>query len=76
MKIIEARELTETELVAKKSELRREYFNLKLQQASGQIEKPSRLRDVRRAVAKVETALTEKRKGLKVTSRKTAVKNK
>jgi large subunit ribosomal protein L29 len=73
-KIADIRELTDTELVGKKAELRQEYLNLRLQQASGQLEKPHRLREIRREVARVETALSEKSKGLKITSRKPAVK--
>ena len=69
MKMIEVRALTEQELVAKKRELRQENFNLRLQQASGQLEKPSRLRELRRNVARLETALSEKRKGLSIQSR-------
>jgi large subunit ribosomal protein L29 len=76
MKIMEARALTEQELIAKKRELRQEYFNLRLQQASGQLEKPSRLRDLRRAAARLETALTEKKKGLTIKSRQPQSKHK
>lgn len=73
-KIADIRELTETELAGRKTELRQEYLNLRLQQASGQLEKPHRLREIRRDVARVETALSEKRKGLKIVSRKPAAK--
>ena len=69
MKMIDIRALTEQELVAKKRELRQEVFNLRLQQASGQLEKPSRLRELRRNVARLATAFTEKKKGLSITSR-------
>jgi len=63
MKIAEARALTDREITEKKGELRKEILNLRLQQTTGQLEKPSRLRELRRAVAKLETALAEKRKG-------------
>jgi large subunit ribosomal protein L29 len=69
MKITEIRGLSETELVAKKRESRQEAFNLRLQQQSGQLEKPSRLNDLRKTVAKIETVLSEKRKNLTVKSR-------
>ena len=69
MKMIEIRTLTEQELIAKKRELRQECFNLRLQQASGQLEKPSRLRELRRTTARLETAFTEKKKGLSIQSR-------
>jgi len=68
MKMIDIRALTEQELIAKKRELRQETFNLRLQQASGQLEKPSRLRELRRNVARLETAFTEKKKGISVQS--------
>ena len=40
--------------------LRREQFNLRFQKATGQLEKTSRVRDVRRQIARIETVLTEK----------------
>jgi large subunit ribosomal protein L29 len=69
VKITEIRGLSDTELVAKKKDCRQETFNLHLQQQSGQLEKPSRLNDLRKTVAKIETVLSERRKGLKVQSR-------
>ena len=70
MKITEFRNFTDPELVAKKKEARQEYFNLRLQQQTGALEKPSRLNEVRKDVAKMETVLSERRLGLKVASRK------
>ncbi len=58
----ELREKTVTELLAQSRDLRQEMFNLRLQQASGQLEKPSRLRTLRRDVARIETQLTQLRK--------------
>ncbi len=55
-------EKTETELLAQSRDWRQEMFNLRLQQASGQLEKPSRLRTLRRDVARIETQLTKLRK--------------
>lgn len=62
MKIKEIKELTKDELVARKRELRQEVFHLRLQQQSGQLEKPSQIRAIRREVARVETVLTQKTK--------------
>jgi large subunit ribosomal protein L29 len=62
MKIKEIKELTKDELVARKRELRQESFHLRLQQQSGQLEKPSQIRAIRREVARVETVLTQKSK--------------
>jgi large subunit ribosomal protein L29 len=70
MKITEFRNFTDPELVAKKKEARQEYFNLRLQQQTGALEKPSRLNEVRKDVAKMETVLSERRLGLKVASKK------
>ena len=69
MKIADARNLTDSELVTKKKEARQEYFNLRLQQSTGALEKPSRLGELRKNVAKFETVLSERRLGLKVKSR-------
>jgi large subunit ribosomal protein L29 len=53
--------MTATELLTKSRDLRQEMFNLRLQQASGQLEKPSRLRVLRKNVARIETRLSELR---------------
>jgi large subunit ribosomal protein L29 len=60
MKIKEIREMTIDELRLRKRELRQESFHLRLQQQAGQLEKPSQLREIRREVARLETAVTEK----------------
>jgi large subunit ribosomal protein L29 len=57
----ELQEKTVTELLAQSRDLRHEMFNLRLQQASGQLEKPSRLRTLRRDVARIETQVTAMR---------------
>ena len=62
MKMSELRDLTPVELTAKSRDLRRELFNLRLQQASAQLEKPARLRTLRRDIARIETRLSESRK--------------
>ena len=58
VKFSEVVELSQAELVAKGREMRQELFNLKLQKASSQLEKPSRLRDLRRGIARIETQLS------------------
>ena len=50
--------MTSDELVTKKRDLRQESLHLRLQQQSGQLEQPSRLRLLRRQVAQVETVLS------------------
>lgn len=52
------RELTVKELEAKFRDLKEESFNLRLQQATGQLENPARIRTVRREAARVQTQLT------------------
>ena len=65
MKIKEIRELSQDELVTRKRDLRQEFFHLRLQQQSGQLEKPSQLRAIRREVARVETVLSQKKSAAK-----------
>ena len=60
-KINEIKEQSSDDLAKRKVELRQESFNLRLQQVSGQMEKPSRLRDIRREVARIETVLSERK---------------
>jgi len=60
MKIKDIRELSSDELSTRKRELRQETFHLRLQQVSTHLEKPSRLRDIRREVARIETILSER----------------
>lgn len=62
MKIAEFKDLTVTELTAKGRDMRQELFNLRLQQAGSQLEKPDRLRTLRRDIARVETQLSVLRK--------------
>ena len=60
MKFKEIAEMSTDELLTKKRDLRQESLHLRLQQQSGQIEQPSRLRLLRRDVARIETALTHR----------------
>ena len=62
MKMSELKDLTVAELSAKSRDLRQEIFNLRLQQASSQLEKPARLRTLRRDIARIETRLNQLRK--------------
>jgi large subunit ribosomal protein L29 len=59
MKMSEMKDLTLVELTAKGRDLRQEMFNLRLQQASAQLEKPARLRTLRKDIARVETRMTQ-----------------
>lgn len=62
MKFKEIREMSSEELATKKRDLRQESLHLRLQQQSGQLEQPSRLRLLRRQAAQVETVLTTRSK--------------
>ena len=57
MKIKEIIEMSTDELLTKRRDLRQERLHLRLQQQSGQLEQPSRLRLLRRDVARIETIL-------------------
>jgi large subunit ribosomal protein L29 len=61
MKMTELKDLTEAEVRAKSRDLRQEIFQLRLQQASSQLEHPAKLRTLRRDVARLETRLTQLR---------------
>ncbi len=52
--------MSSDELATKKRDLRQESLHLRLQQQSGQLEQPSRLRLLRRQVAQVETVLSQR----------------
>jgi len=52
------KELTSQELVAKAGELRRDLFNLRLQKATARLEKPHRIQEIRREIARCETRLS------------------
>ena len=56
----ELRDLSSDELQAKTADFKKEMFNLRVQQAMGQIENPMRLRTLRRDIAKTKTILKEK----------------
>lgn len=61
MKMSEFKDMTLVELAAKGRDLRQEVFNLRLQQASAQLEKPGRLRTLRKDVARLETRMSQLR---------------
>ncbi len=61
MKFSEIKDMTLVELAAKGRDMRQEIFNLRLQQASAQLEKSARLHTLRRDVARIETRLSQLR---------------
>lgn len=62
MKASDLREKTVEELQDQERELAEQLFTLRLQMVTGQLEKPSRIRQVRRDLARVLTVLNEKRR--------------
>ena len=56
----EIRELSNEEILSKIEETKEELFNLRFQQATGSLEKPSRIRELRRLVARMKTILNER----------------
>ncbi len=60
MKVNEIRELSTEEINEKLVETKKELFNLRFQQATGNLEKPSRLRELRHTVARFKTVLKER----------------
>lgn len=58
------RNLTMDELRQKEGELRKELFNLRFQSVTGEIQSPSRIRQVRKTIARVLTLITEKQRQL------------
>jgi large subunit ribosomal protein L29 len=59
MNATELRDKTPDQLRDELANLKKEAFNLRFQQATGQLENPARLRSVRRDAARVKTILTE-----------------
>ena len=51
---------TDDQLQQQLSELKREQFNLRFQSATNQLEKPSRVREVRRTIARIKTLQNER----------------
>lgn len=60
VKMKEIRELSSEEIVKKIDEYGEELFNLRLSQATGNLEKPSRIRELRKLVARMKTVLKER----------------
>jgi large subunit ribosomal protein L29 len=61
MKMTDLRKQSAKELTEQLAELKREQFNLRMQKAGGQLSKTHEIRRVRRDVARIMTALGEKK---------------
>ena len=63
MKINELRKLSDKELQDKVIESKKELFDLRLKQSTGSLEKPSKIRELRKNVARMQTILKERENG-------------
>ena len=59
MKANEFKKLSNEELAAREKELKTELFNLRFQHATGQLENPMRIREVKKSIARIKTIQRE-----------------
>ena len=69
-KIEDMRAKSDDQLTADLSELKREAFNLRFQAATNQLERPARIKEVRRDIARIKTLQTERTQSAPVSSGK------
>lgn len=60
MKVNEIKDLTTDQIIKKEEEIKEELFNLRFQQATGNLEKPSRIKELRKTIARLKTILRER----------------
>ncbi|HHY15705.1 MAG TPA: 50S ribosomal protein L29 [Firmicutes bacterium] len=60
MKAKDVRDFSANELEVRLEELKEELFNLRFQLATGQLDNPMRIRDVRKNIARVKTVMRER----------------
>ena len=60
MNIKEIRDMSNEELNKEVVSLKEELFNLRFQQATGQLENPARMREVKKTIARITTVITER----------------
>ena len=63
MKVNDLKEMTMEELDQQLQDIKKEQFNLKVQQVSGQLENPARITQLRRTVARIKTIQNQKVEG-------------
>ncbi|AGN24398.1 50S ribosomal protein L29 [Erysipelothrix rhusiopathiae] len=56
----EIREKNDADLLVEIDALKEELFDLRFQQAIGQLENPARLREIRKTIARIKTVITER----------------
>lgn len=62
MNVKEIREMSNEELLKTIEEYKEELFDLRFQRATGQIENPMRIRELKKSIARIKTVLTEREK--------------
>lgn len=70
MNTIDLRNMSEDQLSEELVNLKKEQFNLRFQQATSQLEKPARIRIVRRAIAQIKTIMREQKNTAKNEAKK------
>ena len=61
MKVNELRKLSDKDLVKKIQESKKELFDLRLKQSTGSLDKPSKVRELRKDIARMNTILNERK---------------
>lgn len=64
MNVKEIRDKSNEELNKEMTSLKEELFNLRFQKATGQLENPSRIKDIKKTIARIKTVITERANGL------------
>ncbi|MCE7793869.1 large subunit ribosomal protein L29 [Evansella vedderi] len=64
MRANEIRNLTTAEIEQKSKSLKEELFNLRFQLATGQLDNPARIREVKKSIARAKTVLRERELGI------------
>ena len=60
MNVKEIRDMSNEELVKEVAELKTELYNLRFAQATGGVENPAHIKDVRKTIARIKTVITER----------------
>ena len=60
MELKKMREMTEVELAAELSKMKKELFNLRFQHVTGQLDNPVKMRELKKDIARVKTIIREK----------------
>lgn len=60
MNVKEIRDLSDEELLNEEKSLREELYNLRFQQATGSLENPARIKDIKKTIARIKTVMTER----------------